>query len=67
MSRLLLVPAMATVRIIVLAVKRNPRRSIPAVTVIAMAHGSSILHRSTGVKIIAGIAVQRTMIMPATV
>ena len=66
MSRLLLVPAMATVRIIVLAVKRNPRRSIPAVTVIAMAHGSSIRPVSIGAQVPAETAVRRTMIMPAT-
>ena len=67
MSRLPPVPATATVRTPALAVRQNPKRSIPVGTVTAMARGNSILHRSTGVKIIAGIAVQRTMIMPATV
>ena len=61
------VPATATVRTPALAVRQNPKQSILVVTAIAMVRGSSILHRSTGVKIIAGIAVQRTMIMPATV
>ena len=60
-------PAMDTVIIAALAVRQNPKQSILVVTAIAMVRGSSILHRSTGVKIIAGIAVQRTMIMPATV
>ena len=66
MSRLPPVLATATVRTPALAVRQNPKQSIPVVTAIAMARGNSILHRSTGVKIIAGIAVQRTMIMPAT-
>ena len=61
MSRLLLVPATGIGRIAVLVVKQNLRRSIPAATVTAMAHGSSIRPTSTGAPVLAGTAVQRTM------
>ena len=60
MSRLPPVPATATVRTPALAVRQNPKQSILVVTAIAMARGNSILHRSIGVKITAGIAEQRT-------
>ena len=59
-SRRLPVPATATVRTPALAVRQNPKQSILVVTAIAMARGNSILHRSIGVKITAGIAEQRT-------
>ena len=53
-------PATVTEAIRVPAVRQNLRRSIPADTTTAMARGNSILHRSIGVKITAGIAEQRT-------
>ena len=53
-------PATVTEAIRVPAVRQNLRRSIPAGTTTAMARGNSILHRSIGVKITAGIAEQRT-------
>ena len=59
-SSLLLAPATDTVIIAVLAGRPRVRRSIPAGTTTAMARGNSILHRSIGVKITAGIAEQRT-------
>ena len=55
-----LVPETVTEAIRVPAVRQNLRRSIPAGTTTAMARGNSILHRSIGVKITAGIAEQRT-------
>ena len=61
-----LAPATATVRTLALAVRQNPRQSTPAVTVTAMARGSSIPPASTGAPVLAGTAVQRIMIMPAT-
>ena len=54
------VPATVTEAILALAGRQNLRRSIPADTTTAMARGNSILHRSIGVKITAGIAEQRT-------
>ena len=60
MYRTQLAPATGTEAIRALAAKRNLRRSIPADTTTAMARGNSILHRSIGVKITAGIAEQRT-------
>lgn len=59
-SRPQLAPVMDTVIIAVLVAKPRAKPSIPAVTAIAMARGNSILHRSIGVKITAGIAEQRT-------
>ena len=53
-------PATVTEAIRVPAVRQNLRRSIPADTTTAMARGNSILHRSIGVKITAGIAEQQT-------
>ena len=53
-------PATVTEAIRVPAVRQNLRRSIPAGTTTAMARGNSILHRSIGVKITAGIVEQRT-------
>ena len=55
-----LAPVMDTVIIAVLVAKPRAKPSIPAVTATAMARGNSILHRSIGVKITAGIAEQRT-------
>ena len=66
MSRQPPVPAMVTGRIPAPVGKRNPRRSIPAATVIAMEAGSSIRPVSTGAQAIAETAARRTMIMPAT-
>ena len=60
MSRLPPVPATATVRTPALAVRQNPKQSLPVVTAIAMARGSSIRPVNIGVKITAGIAEQRT-------
>ena len=60
MYRTQLAPATGTEAIRVPAVRQNLRRSIPADTTTAMARGNSILHRSIGVKITAGIAEQRT-------
>ena len=60
MYRTQLAPATGTEAIRALAAKRNLRRSIPADTTTAMARGNSILHRSIGMKITAGIAEQRT-------
>ena len=65
-SRRLPVPATATVRTPALAVRQNPKQSILVVTAIAMARGSSIPPASTGAPVLAGTAVQRIMIMPAT-
>ena len=59
-SRPQLAPVMDTVIIAVLVAKPRAKPSIPAVTAIAMARGNSILHRSIGVKITAGIAEQQT-------
>ena len=53
-------PATVTEAIRVPAVRQNLRRFIPADTTTAMARGNSILHRSIGVKITAGIAEQQT-------
>ena len=66
MSRQPPVPAMVTGRIPAPVGKRNPRRSIPAATVIAMARGNSIRPASTGAPVLAVTVVQRIMIMPAT-
>ena len=65
-SRPQLAPVMDTVIIAVLVAKPRAKPSIPAVTAIAMARGSSILPASTGAPVLAGTAVQRIMIMPAT-
>ena len=65
-SRPQLAPVMDTVIIAVLVAKPRAKPSIPAVTAIAMAHGSSIPPASTGAPVLAGTAVRRTMIMPAT-
>ena len=59
-------PATDTVIIAVLVAKPRAKPSIPAVTAIAMARGSSIPPASTGAPVLAGTAVQRIMIMPAT-
>ena len=55
------VPAMVTGRIPAPVGKRNPRRSIPAATVIAMEAGSSIRPVSTGAQALAETAAQQTM------
>lgn len=60
-SRRLLAPATDTVIIAVLAGRPRVRRSIPAVTVIAMARGNSIPPASIGAQALAGTAVRRTM------
>ena len=65
-SRPQLAPVMDTVIIAVLVAKPRAKPSIPAVTAIAMARGSSIRPVSTGVQALVVIAVQRIMIMPAT-
>ena len=54
------VPATVTEAILALAGRPRAKRSMQAVIAIAMARGNSILHRSIGVKITAGIAEQRT-------
>ena len=66
MSRLPLVPATATVRIIALVAKQKAKRSIPAAIITTMGAGCSILPRSTSGRSIARIAVRRATIMPAT-
>ena len=65
-SRPQLAPVMDTVIIAVLVAKPRAKPSIPAVTAIAMARGSSIPPASTDAPVLAGTAVQRIMIMPAT-
>ena len=65
-SRPQLAPVMDTVIIAVLVAKPRAKPSIPAVTAIAMDRGSSIPPASTGAPVLAGTAVQRIMIMPAT-
>ena len=59
-------PATDTVRIHALAVKPKAKPSTPAVIVTVMEAGSSILHRSTGAKPIAGTAAIRITNMPVT-
>ena len=66
-SRPQLAPVMDTVIIAVLVAKPRAKPSIPAVTAIAMARGSSIRPVSTGAPVLAVTVVQRIMIMPATV
>ena len=66
-SRPQLAPAMDTVIIAVPAGRPRAKPSIPAVTAIAMARGSSIRPVSTGAPVLAVTVVQRIMIMPATV
>ena len=66
-SRPQLAPVMDTVIIAVLVAKPRAKPSIPAVTAIAMARGSSIRPVSIGAQVPAETAVRRTMIMPATV
>ena len=65
-SRPQLAPVMDTVIIAVLVAKPRAKPSIPAVTAIAMARGSSIRPVSTGVQALVVTVVQRIMIMPAT-
>ena len=65
-SRPQLAPVMDTVIIAVLVAKPRAKPSIPAVTAIAMDRGSSIPPASTDAPVLAGTAVQRIMIMPAT-
>ena len=65
-SRPQLAPVMDTVIIAVLVAKPRAKPSIPAVTAIAMARGSSIPPVSTGAPVLAVTVVQRIMIMPAT-
>ena len=60
-SRPQLAPVMDTVIIAVLVAKPRAKPSIPAVTAIAMARGSSIPPASTGAPALAGTAVRRTM------
>ena len=59
-------PAMVIEAIRAPVARRNPKRSIPAATVIAMARGSSIPPASIGAQALAGTAARRIMIMPAT-
>ena len=66
-SRPQLAPVMDTVIIAVLVAKPRAKPSIPAVTAIAMARGSSIRPVSIGAQFPAETAARRTMIMPATV
>ena len=65
-SRPQLAPVMDTVIIAVLVAKPRAKPSIPAVTAIAMARGSSIRPVSIGAQVPAETAVRLTMIMPAT-
>ena len=65
-SRRLPVPAMVTEAIRAPAVRPRAKPSMQADTTIAMARGSSIPPASTGAPVLAGTAVQRIMIMPAT-
>ena len=65
-SRPQLAPVMDTVIIAVLVAKPRAKPSIPAVTAIAMARGSSIRPVSIGAQVPAETAARRTMIMPAT-
>ena len=65
-SRPQLAPVMDTVIIAVLVAKPRAKPSIPAVTAIAMARGSSIRPVSIGAQVPAETAVRRTKIMPAT-
>ena len=66
-SRPQFAPVMDTVIIAVLVAKPRAKPSIPAVTAIAMARGSSIHPVSIGAQVPAETAARRTMIMPATV
>ena len=65
-SRPQLAPVMDTVIIAVLVAKPRAKPSIPAVTAIAMARGSSIRPVSIGAQVPAETAVQRTTIMLRT-
>ena len=65
-SRPQLAPVMDTVIIAVLVAKPRAKPSIPAVTAIAMARGSSIPPASTGAPVLAETAARRTTTMPAT-
>ena len=56
----------ATGNIVVIAARASAKPSTPAATAIPMEAGSSILHRSTGAKPIAGTAAIRITNMPAT-
>ena len=56
-----LAPVMDTVIIAVLVAKPRAKPSIPAVTAIAMARGSSIRPASIGAPVLAETAVQRIM------
>ena len=60
-SRPQLAPVMDTVIIAVLVAKPRAKPSIPAVTAIAMARGSSIRPASIGAPVLAETAVQRIM------
>ena len=60
------VPATVTEAILALAGRPRAKRSMQAVIAIAMARGNSIPPASTGAPVLAGTAVQRIMIMPAT-
>ena len=62
-----LAPVMDTVIIAVLVAKPRAKPSIPAVTAIAMARGSSIRPASIGEPVRAETAARRTTTMPATV
>ena len=61
-SRPQLAPVMDTVIIAVLVAKPRAKPSIPAVTAIAMARGSSIPPASTGAQALAETAARRTTI-----
>ena len=65
-SRRLPVPAMVTEAIRAPAVRPRAKPSMQAATVIATEAGNSIRPASTGAPVLAGTAVQRIMIMPAT-
>ena len=66
-SRRLPAPAMATEAIRAPAVRRNPKRSIPAATATVTEAGSSILPASIGAQGLVETAAHRPMIMIRTV
>ena len=66
-SRPQLAPVMDTVIIAVLVAKPRAKPSIPAVTAIAMARGSSIRPVSIGAQVLAETAAQQTMTTLRTV
>ena len=67
MKMMPLAHGMGTGNIAAIAVRASAKPSTQPVTAIPMEAGSSILHRSTGAKPIAGTAAIRITNMPATV